>query len=98
MTDTIAAEYAELLQQFLVGKLTPPQFQKEFLRTVKNETRPMNPALSETLNALFADVDSFCDNDVLRSALDKERPGWYLDRRTLQERVRTALDELSHQV
>jgi len=59
----------ELIESFLSAKISVQKFERSYLRLFKNA-----PSLSmtdyEILNALFLDVDAYCENPHLRDETD----------------------------
>jgi hypothetical protein len=80
-------EYKSLLERFLSGGMTGEQFQLAYLDKFKSETTNLDEDLYELLDALFVDVDAFVPDPELLAQLQAERPGFYLDERSLRDRV-----------
>lgn len=84
------AGYAQLMRAFLSGEVPAAQFAHDYLQKFKGETRPMNERTYQLLDALFGDVDAFCEDESLNEQLSSERPGYYLNEAQLREHVNKA--------
>ena len=90
--------YLYLLKRFLDNALSAEGFQAAYLDMFKHENRQLDPALFEILDALFGDVDSFVLDPELRSELESQNPGFYLDEIALRRRVSDAYMKLGGSV
>jgi len=59
-------KYILLITQFLTGKITASQFEVSYLEVFKNEEEILPEEVFNTLNALFLDVDAYCEDVDLR--------------------------------
>ena len=82
-----------LLDGFLQSRLTAQQFQDAFLEQMKGAEGLASNEF-EIMDALFADVDAYCADPVLKQKLDEERPNWYLDEAALRRVVQHAFQQL----
>ena len=90
------SQYLSLLKRFLDNQLSAEAFQSEYLDIFKRDDRLLGSALFNTLDTLFGDIDSFVSDPGLRSELESQTPGFYLDEPTLRRRVSDAYAELKH--
>ena len=90
------SHYLSLLKQFLENQLSADAFQSQYLEMFKHDNRPLDSALFNILDTLFGDIDSFVSDPGLRSELESQTPGFYLDEPTLRRRVSDAYAELKH--
>ena len=67
MSSSSAASYLTLLRAFVEGRLTPTEFETLYLFMFKNDPGGRDPETYQVLNALFAEVDAFCDDAELRA-------------------------------
>jgi hypothetical protein len=88
------SNYLSLLQQFLDNRLPVEAFQTEYLDMFKRDDRPLDSVLFNIHDTLFGNTDSFVSDPVLRSQLESQMPGFYLDEPTLRRRVSEAYAEL----
>lgn len=80
--------YVVLLRAFVERRLSGLEFESLFLGLFKNDQMVRPEEIYEVLDALFADVDSFCSDPELRAEVGG------LDEDQLRRRVGTALDRL----
>jgi self-protective colicin-like immunity protein len=80
-------KYVSLLREFVSGKLGVHAFEARYLEMFKNETVQLPSHVFAILDALFAEVDAFCDDPSLRR--DDE-----LDEEQLRKRSTEALNSL----
>lgn len=88
------SQYLSLLKHFLDNQLSAEAFQFEYLDMFKHDDRPLDSALFSILDTLFGDIDSFVSDPGLRSQLESQTPGFYLDEPSLRRRVSDAYTEL----
>ena len=88
-------EYLELLRAYLIGSMMSVDFQHAYLEKFKSENRTMDQKLFEELDALFADIDAFCQDPVLLAELKQIQPDdWYLDEQALHQRVANTVERI----
>lgn len=90
--------YLSLLKRFLDNELSAEGFQEGYLDMFKHENRQLDPALFEILDTLFGDIDSLILDPELRSELESQHPGFYLDEAALRRKVSDAYMKLSGSV
>jgi len=88
------SHYLSLLKRFLGNELSAERFQAAYLDMFKRENRQLAPDLFEILDTLFGDVDSLVLDPELRSELESQNPGFYLDEAALRRRVSDAYMKL----
>jgi hypothetical protein len=54
------SNYINLIAAFVCGDLSALEFERDYLRMFKEDTRMFPDELYEILNKLFTDVDAFC--------------------------------------
>jgi hypothetical protein len=73
-------KYLEIINDFANHKLPVEEFEKKYLKMVKDEWSVFSPQISEIIYTLFSDVDSYCGdpniadynfNDVLFGDIDE---------------------------
>jgi hypothetical protein len=87
----ICTEYRLLFNRFLAGTIPVAEFQAMYLDRFKNEKRWLGDELYELLESVFGDVDSFSTDPELLT----KNPDFYLDERTLREKIQSAATRLS---
>lgn len=65
------SKYVSLLESFQTGRIAAKQFEQEFLPLFKNDQASVDypEEIVDTLDALFAAVDEYCDDPQLRLQL-----------------------------
>ncbi|MFJ4658037.1 colicin immunity domain-containing protein [Nocardia sp. NPDC088792] len=86
--DRMLANYRELIHRFIAGESNADDFERDFLRTFKNDTNQIPSTEFEVLDSLFADVDDYVADQGLR-----EQVGG-LDAEELRARARNAYQRL----
>jgi hypothetical protein len=76
--------YTDLLDRFLGGEATAPEFEKSFLAMMKTERRTIYEPAYPVLQRLFEDADAYVEQPELRTEPDD------LDDAQLLERARRA--------
>ena len=82
------APYAVLLRLFVVHRISADEFEVVFLRLYKSDATSWSPELFNVLDGLFADVDDYCPDPVLRGSVGG------LDEEALRDRCTAALAKL----
>lgn len=59
-------KYRKLITEFVSGKISAIQFERNYLDTHQAETYMFDDHIYEALNTLFLDVDDYCANPTLR--------------------------------
>ena len=62
--------YLRILKSFTEGDITADEFESQYLVTFKGDETWRDPAVYEVLNALFANVDSYCADESIRGPKD----------------------------
>lgn len=83
--------YTDLLDRFLGGESTAPEFEKSFLAMVKSERRTLGEPVYPLLQQLFEDVDAYVERPELRNDADDLDDEQLLD---CARRTRQALSDL----
>ena len=89
-----ATRYLSLLKRFLSEELSAEEFQAAYLDMFKHENEQFESTTFLVLDALFGDVDSFVSDPAMRSELQSQNAGSYLDEITLRRRVSDAYEKL----
>ncbi len=79
--------YIELIKSFLNGEATVFDFEKKYLVQFKEDETIWVGEAFDTLNELFSDLDSYCENPELRDSRD-------LDENQLRQKAEMALRQL----
>lgn len=82
------APYAVLLRLFVAHRISADEFEVVFLRLYKSDATSWSPELFNVLDGLFAEVDDYCPDPVLRGSVGG------LDEDALRDRCTTALTKL----
>jgi hypothetical protein len=77
-------KYMLIMEDFIEGRLSAPEFEKLFLELHRNDTYFYSGDASKYLSVLFNDVDSFCAATEIRDGND-------IDEEELKKRVSDAL-------
>lgn len=85
---SVLQPYAVLLRLFVDGAFSASEFEVVFLRLYKDDPTEWSPEVYEVLDSFFADVDSYCGDEELRSKVGG------LDDDALRRRARDAFDRL----
>lgn len=88
MSGSAVDPYVVLLEAFVAGRLSAGEFEMVFLRMYKNDPAEWPSSIFDVLDGLFADVDEYCSDDVLRGEVGG------LDEEQLRSRSTAALDRL----
>ena len=87
MNTTRTNKYVTLIRQFLDHRMSAEDFERQYLKSFKNETAGMTIAEFSLLDRLFSAVDAFCPDAPLRSEDD-------FDEDQLREAAKATLAEL----
>jgi len=79
--------YITMIESFVSGKINGDEFEKQYLEAFKNDNELQVGEEFMVLDALFADVDSYCGDPELIDPVD-------LGEAELRESARAALDKL----
>lgn len=90
MTPPQVAPYVALLTAFLERRLTVGEFETLYLFMFKNDPGGRGSETYEVLNALFGEVDAFCEDPELRAEASDA-----IGLEELQTAARLALTHLS---
>jgi hypothetical protein len=82
------APYAILLRLFVTEAMSAGEFEAVFLKLYKSDPTQWPPELFAVLDRLFADVDDYCSDPVLRASVGG------LDEEALRSRCEAALAQL----
>jgi Bacterial self-protective colicin-like immunity len=82
-------QYVILIRAFLEGRLTGGEFQMLYLAAFKSDNKHRPSDIFSILDGLFADIDNYCSDDVVR-----QRVGG-IDEEELRARTQTAEARLS---
>jgi hypothetical protein len=88
MNHAVTEKYMELIARFVAGQITVLDFERLYLEMFKAETQSLSTDDYEILDALFADVDAFCNEPELRGPND-------LNEQQLREKCAGALAALT---
>jgi len=83
------APYAVLLRLFIDGRVNAEEFEVVFLPLYKNDATSWPPEIFDVLDGLFAAVDDFCADAVLRAEVSG------MDEAELRRRAEIAYQRLA---
>ena len=83
----VLEKYISLISDFTSKKITTLDFEKQYLRTFKEEQSYFSKEILNILYTLFSDVDAFCADPELRDELD-------LDEEQLHAQAQIALKKI----
>jgi hypothetical protein len=94
-----AAKYKSLISQFINGQISASDFERSYLKTLKNETEMIGGDAFDILEDLFTSADDYVADPELRSRLlaenlDFHKYGKPLDDEELRADAREAYRQL----
>ncbi|WHY93132.1 colicin immunity domain-containing protein [Neobacillus cucumis] len=82
-------KYKKLMKDFIDQVITVEDFEREYLKTFKNETERMDNTLFEILNGVFEAVDCYW-----HECLPGQETAFEISEQQLRKEVSEALDKL----
>jgi hypothetical protein len=85
-----AYKYKKLMEDFIDEVITVEDFERDYLKTFKNETERMDNTLFEILNGVFEAVDCYW-----HECLPGQETAFEISEKQLRKEVSEALDKLN---
>lgn len=95
LMNAVHQDYVSLMNAFVSGAISAPEFERQYLEKFKNERRPLDEWTYRILDEVFGHVDAFTADEALYQQVSDENPGWPLTEAQLKKKVREAAARLS---